>query len=123
METARIRSLFEKELKKKISSAQILFQHEDRIACTSVVTFPYVTSETLAFALAEKNIYVNMGGGIRQEIGHLLSASQVETALSKCGLSFTFSHLNTEDEIVTAVNALSEIFHKYQPLSEGLFNA
>ena len=121
LEVARIRSLFEQEIAQQIPEAMILFQSADRLACTSVVLFPYVVSETMAYAVAQKELYACIGGGTRQEIGHLLQACGVDPNLAKCGLSFTFTHRNSEEEILQAVKILRSEFQKYRPLSEGIF--
>lgn len=121
LEIARLRSHFEATVKKEIPEAKILFQTSDRLPCTSVILFPYVVSETLLYALAQKELYACIGGGTRQEISHLLQACGVEKNLSKCGLSFTFSPQNTEEEVEHAVQIIKDAYQKYAKLSQGLF--
>ena len=121
LEIARLRSQFEAEIKKEIPESLILFQSSVRLPCTSVILFPYVVSETLLYALAQKEIYACIGGGSRQEISHLLQACGIDKNLSKCGLSFTFSPQNTEEEAQKAVQILKSEYQKYAKLSQGLF--
>lgn len=121
LEAARLRSLFEDEVQKRIPEAEIHFRQAERLPCTSALSFPYVVSETLLYALAQRELYACIGGGTRQEIGSLLQACGVKPLVAKCGISLTFSHLNTEEEAVQAAKIVQEEFQKYRHVAEGLF--
>lgn len=97
LETARLRDLFERGLE----GAKVLLK-DHRVPTHSVVAFEGIASEALLFALAQEGLYGSIGGGLFQQIGHLLESAQVDPYLAKCALSFSFSHETTEKEIEEA---------------------
>ena len=68
METARLRNQFEESINRAIPEASILFQETERLPNVSVIAFPGVTSELLAFHLAQQDVFASFGGGRHQKL-------------------------------------------------------
>jgi cysteine desulfurase len=120
LEGSLMREQFEEELKKAIPEIEILFKGTERLPTTSVISFPGVRSEALLFSLHEKGLFASMGGGIFQEISHLLTACHYPPEIALTSLSFTFSRMNTREEISEGVKILEECYFPLRKASQGL---
>jgi cysteine desulfurase len=98
-ETSRLRHKFEETIKEKIPEAVVFFQDSDRLPNTSVVAFPKIASELLAFHLQKKGVFVSFGGGMNQHLSSILRTCGIQVELALCALSFALSHKTTEEEI------------------------
>lgn len=107
-ETARLRGRFEEQIQENIPTARLFFQDVDRLPNTSVIAFPKIASELLAFHLQRKGIFATFGCLNGQHLSSILKTCGISPELSLCALSFALSHETTEEEIDRAVKILAE---------------
>lgn len=119
-EVARLKSYFETEIVKRIPSAAILFENEERLPHITAISFPGIPSELMLFGLDRKDLYASMGGGSQQQIGYLLEACGVEKSLANCALSFSLSRETTEEEISRAIDIVEKSYNKFKKASEKI---
>lgn len=119
-EVARLKMLFEKQLIKRIPSAKVLFEYEERVPHITAVAFPGVSNEALLFLLNRKGVYASLGGGSQQQIGYLLSACNVNPLLATGALSFSFSRETTEHEVEYALGAIELCYQRLRKTSNYL---
>ncbi len=119
-ETARLRDQFEQSLEKSISVATPLFRSANRLPSVSVVAFPGVSSELLAFHLAQREIFVSFGGGRHQRLEALAQHTYPQSRLAKCALSFSLGRGNTEEEIRKACGMVADAVEKCLTLSRDI---
>lgn len=116
-EIARVKTIFELEITRRIPEAIILFENEERLPHITAIAFPGVTSEAMLFLLNQKGVYASMGGGSQQQIGYLLEACHVDHSLANCALSFSFSRETTEEEIERALTIIEQCYAKLRRTS------
>ncbi len=94
MEVARLRNRFEEKVGKGFCSDQ------ERVPHLSAQIFTGAASDTLLYLLKRRGIQnASFGGGCFQLMRHLLEACGIEGVEKHCGMSFSFSHETTEEEI------------------------
>ncbi len=113
LEGTRLRSAFEE----MITDGEVLFKAA-RNSTTSVIAFPGVTSEALLFALTQEGVMASIGGGLFQQIGHLLEATHHEPSISNCAVSFSLSKHTTDEEIEEAATIVNNCVSRLKPLSQ-----
>lgn len=116
-EVARLRALFEIGLVQAYPEAEVLFQDEERLPHCSVIAFPGIHSELLAFALSRKGVYACMGGGPFQQMEKVLKACQVEPRLAMSALSFSLSKETQEAEIERAIILIADVAKRLRRVS------
>jgi cysteine desulfurase len=107
-EISRLRQKFEETIKEEIPEARVFFQEVDRLPNTSVVAFPKIASELLAFHLQRKGVFASFGGGMNQHLSSVLRTCGISADLALCSLSFALSHETTEEEIDRTLSILIE---------------
>ncbi len=117
MEGSLLREHFETELQRAICDCKILFKEAARLPTTSVISFPGVMSESLLYLLSEKGLHASMGGETFQMIGHLLKACHFPPKIALTSLSFSFSRMNTFEEVDLAVKMIQEAYQQLRKLS------
>jgi len=120
LEMARLRSEFEEELKLKIPEVLCLNEDQRRLPNVSVMAFPYIAAEALAFELAERGIYISIGGARSQTLDHLLIKSGIDPFVARSSVSFGFTHQVAETEIKKVVGMIHVIIEKYTSMTRGL---
>ena len=108
-ETARLRDQFEASIEKSVPAATILFRETGRLPNVSVMAFPGVSSELLAFHLAKRDVFASFGGGRHQRLEALLRLVCVRSELTKCALSFSLGRETTEQEIRKASGMVADV--------------
>lgn len=116
-EILRLRDLFEGCLADFSSSP---FKSCLRLPNISLLLFPGVTSDALAYYLGQKELYASIGGNLFQKISHLLSACGVEGEAVHTGVSFSFAPSQKEDEIRMAASLIRESVRHLQKLTDHL---
>lgn len=102
METVRLRDKFEEGIKLAIPEVHLLYQEVERLPNTSVIEFPGIKGELLAFHLEERGVYVSFN------------------RKNECILSFSLSRLTTEEEIDQAIGMVVDAAQKCRTFSRGL---
>lgn len=120
METARFRDQFEESLLRAVPEAAVLFRKTQRLSNVSVIAFPGVSNELLAFHLAEQGVFSSFGGGRHQKLTPLLVASGIDETLAKCALSFSLGRETTEEEMRRASGILADAAAKCRTFSARL---
>ena len=121
-ETVRLRNKLEEGILLAFPSAQILFKQGKRLPNTSLIIFPKVMSELLTFYLREQKIFPSLGGGRLQKLSDLLTRMGQDPTQSQCALSFSLSHLTTEEEIDRSIGVIIDCFQQCQRFSQGVFS-
>ena len=122
MEIARLKALFEELIILHVPSAKILFQHVPRASHITSFLFPEASSDSLCYLLSQKGVHATFGGNEFQHFSHVLKACGVPEPDCHCALSFGFSPHTTEEEIVKAVERISEAVLQLQRCSKGVFH-
>jgi cysteine desulfurase len=120
METARLRDMFEAELKHALPDSVILFQEGDRLPHISAVSFPGVMAESLLYILHRRQVYASLGGGQYQKLSSQLKSSGVSEELAQSAISFAISHETTEDDLAEALDVIVSSVRKLANLSAAL---
>lgn len=102
METVRLRDKFEEGIKLGVSEVNLHFQEVERLPNISVIEFPGIKGELLAFHLEEKGVYVSFNHP------------------KDCTLSFSLSRMTTEEEIDQAIGIIVDAAQKCHTFSKGL---
>jgi Cysteine sulfinate desulfinase/cysteine desulfurase and related enzymes len=121
LETARLRDLFEYELLKRVPQATSLFADQLRLPNTSVLSFPGAHAESLLYLLSRKGLYASLGGSFFQPLSYLLQLMGIDPLLAESSISFSLSRYTTEEEILRAIDLVSETVSHLHTLSERLF--
>lgn len=116
LEMARLRGEFEEGLKARIPEVLCLNDGMRRLVNVSLMAFPFVTAEALAFELSERGVFVSMGGGKFPTLGYVLKKMGQPSIVAHSALSFAFSHQITELEIKKVIGLLGMIIEKYETL-------
>lgn len=115
MESARLRDYFETTILSELDNAEVLLK-ANRLPTTSLIAFKGIASEALLFALADRGLYGSIGGGLFQQISHILESAKVDPYLAKCAISFTLSIDTTEEEIEQAARIVVSSVKKLKEL-------
>jgi len=118
LEGARLRSLFETELLSRIPDAKVLYHETPRLPNTTAISFPRVHAEALRFYIGRRGIYPNEEGNYCQHLAPLLAASGIE---GESALSFSFSRMTTQEEILQGAERIGETVQALRKLTEDLF--
>ncbi|MBU6446983.1 MAG: aminotransferase class V-fold PLP-dependent enzyme, partial [Verrucomicrobia bacterium] len=105
LEVARLRDLFESSIQGKV-----LFQEHLRLPNTSLIAFPGVHQEALLYFLHRKGVAAAIGGSYAPHL----------STLDETALSFSFSRMTTEEEVVRAAQIINETVQELRRLSEAL---
>lgn len=119
-QVARVRYLFEREINRLCPTIQPLMSEQERVPNISVLAFPGVSSEFMAYSLNSRRLYASFGGGHFQQIHYLLSAMGIDSALAQSALSFSFSHLTSLSTALEGAQVIFETYSKVRKLSENL---
>lgn len=102
METVRLRDKFEEGVHLALPEAKIYYIDVERLPNTSVIDFPGVTNELLAFHLQERGIYVSFDRS------------------KKCTLTFSLSRYTTEEELDQAIGMVVDAAQKCRTFSKEI---
>lgn len=105
LEIARLRDLFETEVK-----GRVLYQDSPRLPNTSLIAFNHVHQEALLYYLNRKGVYATIGGAYAAHVSRI-----DETAIS-----FALSRMTTEEEVIKAAQIINETVRELQAISEAL---
>jgi cysteine desulfurase len=111
----RMRNNFETALLSSLSHIKINGDDEHRLPNTSNLTFTGVDSEALLMLLDEKQIYCSAGSACTSGShapSHVLKAMGITDTQARSSLRFSFSHLNTEEEVHEAVKQITFFVNK-----------
>ena len=115
METARLRDRFEEKIGKG------LFSSQNRVPHISAHIFSGTTSDALLYMLNRRGLEnASFGGNRFQHLMHILQACGIQEPDIHSGLSFTFSHETTEEEIDKVAERTEEIVEHLRRLSHEL---
>jgi cysteine desulfurase len=122
LEVARLRDLLEKKIMEECPSALVLFQAVDRLPNCSVIAFPGIYCEALAYLLHTKGVYVSFGGGKFPKLEETLHAIGMSNIISKSAICFSLGAETTEEDIHKAVLQIAVAVRHLQRYSieEGL---
>ncbi|MBI3508926.1 MAG: aminotransferase class V-fold PLP-dependent enzyme [Chlamydiia bacterium] len=119
LEVARLRHLFETEMK-RACNAQVLFADSYRLPNVSCLFFPGVHQEALLYLLSRKQIDASIGGRYPQHLHRLLQASHMDLSIAESSLSFAFSRMTTEAQILQAIPLIADAVATLRRISEEL---
>lgn len=109
MESARLRSELEAELKRVFPDCQIIGSDVARVPHICAVAFPGLMNEALQYLLHRQNIVSSIGGGQYQTLSHMLNHPGA--------ISFMLQDTVSEEEMRTFLNALVLSVRKLQKMS------
>lgn len=107
----RLKKLFVDGLKDKIVDC-VIISPEDASPYIINVSFKGIKAEVLLHHLEQKNIFVSTGSACssrKKRHSHVLTAMGVAGCDIEGAVRFSFSSLNSEDDINDAINSLAEI--------------
>ncbi len=116
LEVARLRTLFEEGLVAGCG-AEVLFAKAERVPHITLISFPGVSAELLAFHLKAEGIEVGVGEVRYLSLRDLLSSMDIPLEKARSALSFGLSYLTTEQEIKQAVGTIVDRVKQCQTLS------
>lgn len=119
LEVARLRDQFEQELMQR-TFARSVFPDSLRLPNTTCLLFPRVHQGALFYFLKQKGIVSSIGGNYCQHLHRLLMASQYEEEIAQTAVSFSLSRMTSEQEILCAVERITEVVQNLQKISEDL---
>ena len=117
-EMARLKNLLEESLLEKIAGVEVLLPDCQKLPNTTILSFPGVERETLAYYLGKKGIFTNSSGNYFPDLKKLLAYSNLS---GESALSFSISRMTTEEEILSGVEEIVKTVKQLQKLSEALF--
>ncbi len=109
MESARLRSELEEELKRAIPDSQIIGSEVARVPHICAVAFPGLMNEALQYLLHRQNIVSSIGGGEYQTLSHILNDAGA--------ISLRLKDTVSEEEMRNLLNALVTSVRKLQKMS------
>ena len=109
MESARLRSELEAELKRAIPECQIIGSDVARVPHILAVAFPGLMNEALQYLLHRQNIVSSIGGGEYQTLSHMLNHPGA--------ISLRLKDTVSEEEMRNLLNALVTSVRKLQKMS------
>lgn len=121
IEIARLRSYFEELICKHLPNVTPLFYaQERRVSHITSFLFPGAASDSLYYLLSQKGVYTSFGGNHFQHFVHILRGCGVPEPDCHSGLSFTFSHSTTQEEIEKAAEKVIETVCQLRKYSQNL---
>lgn len=120
LEGARLRDQLEREVLRQIPSAAALFSEGARLPNVSLLYFPGVHQEMLAYTLERRRLAISIGGGYAPHLHRLLMSAGMEEKQARGAVSLSLSRFHTEEEIQRGVSILVEAVRALQPLTEDL---
>jgi len=119
METARLRDLFETKISDGFPDAKVLFREVDRLPETTVIAFPGIYNEALAYGLNGKGIYASIGGGKFDSIESVLRCAKVDPKTARSSLSFSLSWETSEEDVERAAEVIVSVALRMKKYSSG----
>lgn len=119
-EVARLRDLFEENIRKIYPEACVLLSDEERVPHISAIAFPGIHAELLAFGLSRKGVCASMGGAPFQPMEKVLEACSIDPELARSALAFSLSHDTQEHELERASEIIGEAAKRLRRLSKGI---
>lgn len=107
-----LRDLFESLLKKNLSKI-IINGEAERICNTSNISFIGVDSDVFLICLDQNNIAASAGSAcssLAKRPSNVLKAMNLPEEIVKSSIRFSFSKYTTEEEIVSSVNTIVDIY-------------
>jgi len=123
LEVARLRDLFESEVLRQIPEAAVLFQDSLRLPNTSALYLPRVHQEALQYFLQRNKLYSSIGGTASPHLHRLIAAAGLGEIAPFSSMSFSFSRMTTEEEVVKSAALLASTLEDLQSISRGIFYA
>jgi cysteine desulfurase len=120
LEIARLKRLFEKKLSLKITGCESLLQSVDKLPHVCVMCFPKVMNETFLYFLSLEKVYPSLAENDFLPLAELLLAKEIEQTKAFSSLSFSLSHLHSEEDIEEAVERIYRAYHKALQFSQGM---
>jgi cysteine sulfinate desulfinase/cysteine desulfurase-like protein len=108
LEVARLRQLLEATIIAKIPDAHLLFQDVERLPHIAVIAFPYLHREYFLYRLAQENLYAST---LLEQV-----EKSIDPFLAHCCLSFSLSHMTTEEEIEEAAERICKQYNQAKQL-------
>ncbi|CAM0117887.1 aminotransferase class V-fold PLP-dependent enzyme [Rhabdochlamydiaceae symbiont of Dictyostelium giganteum] len=118
MESARRRSVFEKELLLAFPDVQIIGKEVERAPHILAIHFPGITDEALLYFLYKHRIDASIGGGPFQTVKAVLKASGKSYECG--GLSLAFSPYLQEDDLAYVLDMFIKGVHKLKKMQVHL---
>jgi len=119
MEIARLRDLLEKGVQSGLQNIKILFQNTNRLPNTSVIVFPGIANELLAFHLKESGLIVSCYCE-DQRLEDVLITFGISLLEARSAISFILSRNITEKEIQRSIAVIVDCAQKCQTFSKGV---
>lgn len=115
-----VRDFLEEEVVRLIPGAVVFFANSFRLPNVSVIAFPGVAAETLAYFLGKQGVFASFGGIVCPSLSRLLSSCGYDFFLSSCALSFALSRWTSRSEIERVVSILTTEVQRLKCFSAGL---
>lgn len=106
-----LRDTFEEKVIATISDIHINGKNAPRKPCTSNISFKYIEGESILLRLDMQDICVSTGSACSTgslDPSHVIMALHGEAETAHGSIRFSFSHLNTMDDVDKTVEALKE---------------
>lgn len=117
IEIARLRNRFEELV------GEGLFSDQNRLPHISAQLFPGAASDALCYLLQRRGVQnATFGGNRLQHMMHLLQACGMDEKTVHSGLSFSFSHDTTEEEVEKVAERTLEIVEQLRGYSTQLMD-
>jgi cysteine desulfurase len=118
-----IRDKFVEEIVKKIPNAKVNTALENEVAVhIANISFPGMRGEVLLHTLEQKGIYVSVGSACNsknKKYSYVLDALGLNVVEMESAIRFSFSHLNTFEEIDYAVEEISKSVEELNKIIKG----
>lgn len=116
-EIALIRFRFEHHLQSECPEIKVQLIELDRAPTHTVITFPGVAGEAMAYRLNRHGLFATFGGGLFQQIHYLLQALGIDDLSAHSSLSFTFSHLTTPESAEKGAWLIAKTYRELKRLA------
>jgi cysteine desulfurase len=128
-ENAQVRALrdtFEEGILKRIPNVQVNGHRTLRLPNTSNLAIEGIDSEGMLMLLDQKGICCSAGSACTAgslEPSHVLRAMGYSTDRARGSLRFSFSRLNTQEEVRQALEIIPRLVEKLRSMSRGVLAA
>jgi cysteine desulfurase len=125
-EVRTLRDTFEEGMLNRVSNIQVNGHRTLRLPNTSNLAIEGIDSEGMLMLLDQKGICCSAGSACTAgslEPSHVLRAMGYSTERARGSLRFSFSRLNTEDEIRHALKIIPQLVEKLRSMSSGVLAA
>lgn len=116
LEIGRLRDFWEREIQKKLPETEVLFHKQMRLPNVSLLCFPKISIDTLAYYSQEKGLYIAEENLF---LTHFLKSCGLEDK-APFTASFVFSRFTTLPMVETGLEKLFEQIKRLKQLSEDL---